>query len=175
MRPSAFRLEHYNLTSLSIEPVEGYSPNFDEGLYPKFSNADFDIGVRLGEPVEDGDDEYMIHLVLNASPKEGKPFPYKFSIGADGVVTYHGKSDNPERRQLILVNGTSMLYSAVREVLFSLTFRFPMGPMMLPSANFIDLKDELVNQVDRTEIEKLPLATDVDTPVKIKRVKTTKK
>lgn len=41
MRPSAVRLEHYNLTSLSIEPVEGYSPNFDEGLYPKLFHRRF--------------------------------------------------------------------------------------------------------------------------------------
>lgn len=173
MRPSAVRLEHYNLTSLLIQPVEGYSPNFDEGLYPKFANADFDISVRLGEPVDDDDDEYMIHLVLKASPKEGKPFPYTFSVGADAVLTYHGKRDNSERQEFILVNGTSMLYSAVREVLFSLTFRFPVGPMMLPSANFIDLKDELMNRATKDEKESSPPIADV--PIKKVRAKSVKK
>jgi len=172
MRPSVIRLEHYNLTSLSIEPVEGYAPNFDEGLYPKFSNADFDIRVRLGEPVDD-DDEYMIRLFLKASPKADKPFPYTFSVGADAVLTYHGKKDNAERRELLLVNGASLLYSALREMLFSLTFRFSTGPMMLPSANFIDLKDELLSQAAKVQEDCLP--TPVDVPLKKTRSKSAKK
>lgn len=174
MRPSAVRLEHYNLTSLSIEPVDGYAPNFDEGLYPKFANAEFDIRVGLGEPVDDDDDEYGLHLFLRASPKADKPFPYTFSVGADAVLTYHGKKDNAERREIILVNGASLLYSALRETLFSLTFRFPAGPMMLPSANFIDLKDELTSSAAKVEGGSLPIPA-ADAPPKKVRVKSVKK
>lgn len=146
MRPSVVRLEHYNLTSLAIEPVVGYVPNFDDALYPTFSNADFTISVDLGEPVEDGDSEYVVRLRLEASPKQDKPFPYTFAVGVDGVVTFHGSRDDPKLREIVFVNGASLLYSSVRELLFSLSFRFPAGPMMLPSANFIDLRDEVRSQ-----------------------------
>lgn len=142
MRPSPVRLEHYHLTSLSIEPVDGYKADFGDGLYPKFSDAKFQINIQLGEPDQDDySGEYLIHLQLEAQPKEDKPFPYLFNIGGDAIVSYRGKEESQEIvRDLIAVNGASMLYSALREVLFSLTFRFPNGPMMLPSASFLDLR-----------------------------------
>jgi preprotein translocase subunit SecB len=142
MRPSPVRLEHYQLTSLSISPVDDYSPSFDDGLYPQFSDADFAINVRLGEADGDNDQRFLVHLELTGKPKEGRAFPYTFLVGADAFIKFHGQENDAQTlRDLVLVNGASMLYSALREVLFSLSGRFPNGPMMLPSANFIELRE----------------------------------
>lgn len=143
MRPSPVRLEHYHLTEISLTPVEDYSPEFDDGLYPKFSESEFAIGVRLGESGSDGSQRFLVHLDLAGKPKEGGKFPYTFSIGADAIVEVRGPETDPEIRDMALVNGASMLYSALREVLFSLSGRFPNGPMMLPSANFLELRKSM--------------------------------
>lgn len=141
MRPSPTRLEHYHLTEISLTPKEDYTPEFDDGLYPKFSEAEFSIGVRLGEPESDDEQRFLVHLDLAGKPKEGGKFPYAFTISADAIVEHRSNETNMEViRDMALVNGASMLYSALREVLMSLTCRFPNGPMMLPSANFNELR-----------------------------------
>lgn len=145
MRPAPVRLEHYHLTSLSIVPIDGYQVDFDSGLYPKFADANLNIQVELGEPDADSEcQDFAVHLNLDAKPKDGGVFPYVFSIGADAIISYHGNEENHEIiRELAVVNGASMLYSSLREVLFSLTFRFPNGPMMLPSASFLELRQAI--------------------------------
>jgi len=42
----------------------------------------------------------------------------------------------------LLVNGSSMLYSAMREMLLTITQRCMHGPVMLPSVNFIRLEKD---------------------------------
>jgi preprotein translocase subunit SecB len=143
MRPSPVRLEHYHLTTLSLTPVEEYAPSFDEGIYPRFADAEFSIGVRLGEPGEDAAKQFLVHLDLAAKPKAGAAFPYQFALGADAIVSFHGADSDPAKvRDLVLVNGASLLYGALREVLLTLTSRFPNGPLMLPSADFRNLRQE---------------------------------
>lgn len=140
MRPSPIRLKHYNLATLHIDPVEGFEPSFDAEPYPSFSNAKFQIGVRIDEAEATADTHpFVLHLKLDGEPKEGKSFPYRFAVAATAIVEFRGGDDANKRRDLIAVNGTSLVYSAVREVLLSLTFRFPNGPMLLPSANFLDM------------------------------------
>lgn len=144
MRPSPVRLKHYQLSRLSIEPVEGFSADFtDNEPYPAFRNADFNIEVRVSESDNSSPAIFMVDLNLSAKPKDGHSFPYQFVLAAKGVVGFHGDDEPNTRRELVAVNGASMLYSALREVLLSLSFRFPNGPVLLPSANFIDLRGNL--------------------------------
>ena len=42
--------------------------------------------------------------------------------------------------KVVVVNGTSMLWSAIREQVCTLTARMPAGQLMLPTVNFLDLK-----------------------------------
>lgn len=142
MRPSPVRLEHYHLTALSLNHVEEYTPSFDEGLYPRFTNAEFSIGVRLGETDGNADQQFLVHLDLAAKPKANASFPYQFALGGDAIVSFHGSDRDPKMvRDLVLVNGASMLYGALREVLLSISSRFPNGPVMLPSADFRGLSE----------------------------------
>lgn len=152
MRPSPVRLEHYHLTALSLTHVEDYTPSFDEGLYPRFTNAEFSIGVRLGEADGEADRQFLVHLDLAAKPKANANFPYQFALGGDAIVSFHGLDSDLEKvRNLVLVNGASMLYGALREVLLSLSSRFPNGPIMLPSADFRDLPKKPQNAVQGPE------------------------
>lgn len=154
MKPSPVRLEHYHLTALSITAVEDYTPSFDDGLYPRFTDAEFSIGVRLGETDGDADRKFLVHLDLNAKPKENSTFPYQFAIGADAIVSFHGTdSDSATMRDLVLVNGASLLFGALREVLLSLTSRFPNGPVMLPSADFRGLRKNSKEVVDASNTQ----------------------
>ncbi|HRI56303.1 MAG TPA: hypothetical protein PK170_04315 [Anaerolineae bacterium] len=44
-----------------------------------------------------------------------------------------------ERKRLVVINGASMLFGAIREQLLSLSGRHKFGPFLLPSLNFANL------------------------------------
>ena len=140
MRASPVKLKHYHFTQLSITPVEGFSPDLDtDEPYPSFSNAQFGAAVRLAES-DDGGNLFILSVRLTGEPKKEKAFPYRFSIEAEAVLACSSADDTSTKRDLVAVNGASLLYSAMRETLLNLSFRFPHGPMLLPSVNFLHLK-----------------------------------
>ncbi|MGB9109841.1 MAG: hypothetical protein WCC39_14260 [Telluria sp.] len=67
--------------------------------------------------------------------------PYKLDVAADAlilVVKGAEKLNPPE--DLALVNGASLLWSAIREQVLNITSRMQAGPVMLPTVHFHDLK-----------------------------------
>ena len=144
MQPSPLKLVHYHLVELDIKPEEKFDPHTNQELgYPDFTNADFSAKIRLATPEGETDPyEFMVKLELegHAQKKKEGLFPYRFSIGAEGIVRYSGDKTLDDRKELVVVNGSAMLYGALREQLLSITGRFQHGPMMLPTVNFLDLR-----------------------------------
>lgn len=175
MRAAPVRLKHYHLTRISIEPNEAYEIDSvnQKDPYPEFRHANFQIGVHVARDANDKN----IHLVaveLKAEPKTGEQFPYKFQIGAEGIVSCHDESDEATVRKLSAVNGCSLLYSALRDTLLSLSLRLPNGPVLLPSANFNDLKDDLALEKAKREAPTPPVIADVESkPARARRTKKT--
>ncbi len=139
MNHSALQLEHYELDSLHIEPVEGYIPA-GTAKYPSFNNADFNSSVEFGQAAR-GDDQpnylWGIKLRLQAEPKEGSSFPYRFDITIVGFLNGERLvEDTHKREDLVLVNGTSLLYGAVRDEVLRLTSRMRHGSLLLPTSSF---------------------------------------
>lgn len=72
--------------------------------------------------------------------------PYKIDIEAKALVLIlkgAEKIDTPEN--LATVNGASLIWSAIRDQVLSLTSRMPAGPVMLPTVTFHDLRDDSVS------------------------------
>jgi preprotein translocase subunit SecB len=57
-----------------------------------------------------------------------------------------------ERRVRALVNGASLLYGAVREMVSTITSRSAHGPLLLPSLNFQDLASHKPDEVAPTAL-----------------------
>ena len=67
--------------------------------------------------------------------------PYLVDIEAGALVhALPGAEALGDIEDLVVVNGTSMLWSAIREQVCNLTARMPAGQIMLPTVNFHDLK-----------------------------------
>lgn len=140
MNRSPLQLEHYELDSIQLEPVEEYSVKPGE-QYPSFERADFGSHVEFGQASREGVDSdclWGIRLRLKCTPKEGLPFPYSFDVAVTGFVS---GADLPadDRQQRVLVNGTSLLYGVLRDEVLRLTARMKYGAVMLPTAQFHDL------------------------------------
>ena len=152
MEPSRLRLETYHLTKISIIPRSNVEAT-PLGQFADFSNVEFGSNVSLHELTEkDGQNVRQgLSLVLTAKPSEGSAFPYDIEMEMMGVFD---TNDLPESKRdvLLLVNGSSMLYSAMREMLLTITQRCMHGPVLLPSVSFVRLeKDYLEEQAGRVK------------------------
>jgi len=69
--------------------------------------------------------------------------PYLVDIEAGAVVrALPGADALGNVQDLVVVNGASLLWSAIREQVCNLTARMPAGAVMLPTVNFHDLKGQ---------------------------------
>lgn len=69
--------------------------------------------------------------------------PYLVDIEAGAVVrALPGAEVLGDIQDIIVVNGTSLLWSAIREQVCTLTARMPAGQIMLPTVNFHDLRQQ---------------------------------
>lgn len=151
MNKSPLQLEHYTLAEISIKPYEGYEPS-DDAQYPSFDGVDFASAVEFGPASRKGvasDSLWGIRLNLTCQAKEGHPFPYQFSVGIAGVFDGGGLSET-NRADLVLVNGTSLLYGVLRDEILRLTSRMHNGPLMLPTVQFSHLADRAAEHKGET-------------------------
>lgn len=85
----------------------------------------------------------VLRVVIDNAPTDEADVrysPYLVDIEAGAVVrTLPGADALGDIEDLVVVNGASMLWSAIREQVCNLTGRM-VGTMMLPTVNFLDLK-----------------------------------
>ena len=145
MQLSPLQLLEYAFDGVSVVPVEGYKadPAFAPGLvfFPGKLAMSADTGLALLDEKEKYSD-FGVKLTLRVGPKEDAQAPYNILISVRGVVRMHltqADGQAEERRVRALVNGASLLYGAVREIVSTITSRSAHGPMLLPSLSFADL------------------------------------
>ena len=145
MQLSPLQLLEYTFDGVSVIPVEGYEPDpaFAPGLvfFPGKLAMSADTGLALLDEKEKYSD-FGVKLTLRVGPKEDAQAPYNIQVSIRGIVRMHltqvdGQAE--ERRVRALVNGASLLYGAVREMVSTVTSRSAHGPLLLPSLNFQDL------------------------------------
>ena len=106
--------------------------------------------VGIGEPDPDHEKGTLffvgLRVVVDNVPDperlEQKFAPYKVDVAAEGVflVPKSAEQQPEDAEDLAVVNGASMLWSAVREQVSMLTSRMRAGPVVLPTVQFHDLK-----------------------------------
>jgi hypothetical protein len=105
-----------------------------------------DVGIGEADPQANGQLYFLeLKVVVDNEPHaeavNQKFAPYKIDIAVEGIVLVpNGAEKLGPPEDLAVVNGTSLLWSAVREQVLSLTARMQAGPVMLPTVHFHDLK-----------------------------------
>lgn len=88
--------------------------------------------------------------------------PYLVDIEAGALVrALPGAEKLGDIQDLVVVNGASLLWSAIREQVCNLTARMPAGQVMLPTVNFHDLRRQGREQEGQ---DQSPAATSKRTP-----------
>lgn len=75
--------------------------------------------------------------------EESRVSPYLVDIDAGGIIGItKGAEKLDDIEDLVLVNGTSILWAAIREQVSNLTARMPLGIATLPTVHFQDLREQ---------------------------------
>lgn len=153
MQLSPLQLMEYTFDGVSVIPVDGYvaDPKFAPSLvfFPGKLAMSADTGLAVLDEQEKYTD-YGVKLNLRVGPKEAAQAPYNIQVSVRGTVRMHLTQDQgqaEERRVRALVNGASLLYGAVREMVSTITSRCAHGLLLLPSLSFQDLANQQPDSV----------------------------
>lgn len=132
MQTSPLQLEAHHFTRIDISAREG-----------EVEKADLRIRCTPSYAVdEDNPRRHRVSLKLVMDSKPDTRPPY---VGEIEVVGYFKVLDSwPEEKiiDLVSVNGPSVLYGAIREMILNLTARFPHGAIPIPTVRFPPMEKE---------------------------------
>lgn len=123
------RVEAYELGE---DISEGWAPQFD------FDGVNLLIENTVGQQ-EDNITDFLVMLrvaVLNEADAVKKA-PYTFDIAVQGVFKLAVDFSCDDRHDLVRVNGSAMLYGAIRDMLQQVSGRSVLGTLLLPTLHFL--------------------------------------
>jgi len=86
--------------------------------------------------------EWQLELTIKLTNTEKtKPFIYQFEIQIIGIFELVAELPEDRKKPIVVVNGLSILYGAIREMVINLTSRSPYGALTLPTVSFTDALD----------------------------------
>jgi len=149
MRVAPIQLGEVSFRRVSVE-LDASRLQQDGVLPGTVSDCDgVDIGTQVSfsqmEDHEAGGSRFFVVLRVQienkASEGEVRFSPYLVDVEAGAVIrALPGAEVLGDIEDLVVVNGTSLLWSSIREHVCSLTARMPAGVLMLPTVNFQDLR-----------------------------------
>jgi preprotein translocase subunit SecB len=131
MNPSPLQLEGYYLTDLSFQAsLDHHSAGGETKIWAE----DLESAVWYENK---GHGKWRVVLRVELPSTSEHRGPYSFKVGLIGFFELASDYRGGNAEQLVKINGPSMLYSAAREALASVTGRGPFPPVLLPSVNFL--------------------------------------
>lgn len=134
MNSSPLQLEHYFFAEVhckaSPEPPEPDEENFGPADPAQFST---ELKMFKGES---DPNYYQIQLEIKSADEVASGAAYEILLHVIGYFRVNPDFTHDQLEHLVQINGASVLYSAARDFVLTLTSRGPWGPLMLPTVNF---------------------------------------
>ncbi len=136
---SPLALDTYFFPVVSVAADHQYRQETDQGQ-PEYV-------TKVGIEHDADNNRYQVVLEIISEPEsEEKRQPYSIQLVAIGLFRVDPSwPDDPIK--LLHINGASILYSAAREFLITITARGPWGQIILPSISF--MKEEELSSKDK--------------------------
>ena len=97
--------------------------------------VNFDVRTAIAR--DEQNDLFQVTVEIVAEPEnEESLIPYSIQLIGVGLFTVNKDWKEPEK--LLRINGASMIYSAAREFLITITSRGPWPPVILPTISFCE-------------------------------------
>ena len=143
MQLSPLQLEDLRFVHVCIEPRELPDfKDFDASFAPyEFGNTKFMSTVEHLQATDEEDNpatRFIVGLSLQLPDEGDTPPPYIVDVKCVGYFSIDKSAfpDPIKRYDVGVVNGASLLYGAIREMIATTTSRLWYGKMVLPSVNF---------------------------------------
>ena len=129
------QLESYSFTDLELHANSEYA---------EAGNAPPTYALTV-EPVvaeDEQDGGWSVVLSIHTEPEQGTTGPYQAQVNMVGRFRVSKDYPSERARDLVQITGSSILYSAAREMLLLLSSRTVWGPMQLPTVSFMPPRNE---------------------------------
>lgn len=111
----------------------------------------FEVRTTVEHDEENG--IYQVALEIFAEPEDEKSkIPYSIHLITVGLFTVD--ENFPDREKLLKVTGASLLYSAAREFIITVTSRGPWPQVIIPTISFLQQETKKTNQLDADKTKK---------------------
>jgi preprotein translocase subunit SecB len=140
MKHSPLQLRHLLFQKVLVEVNDEFATGELEAGANDATGFSFD-GVTMDTRIDvDGRDKesadprvFGVFYALRVANKEGKQCPYSFECVVSGLFEVVGNVPKEERETFVAVNGTTLLFGAVREQIANLTARSFHGMLLSTS------------------------------------------
>ena len=134
MQPSKLQLEHYFVDEVSFRLKDAILKK--EGADTNLAPQDLEIEVHIGESKHEKRKRFC-QIEIKPKEKRAKRFAYDFRIVLVGFFELSEECSDEDAAVLINNTAPSMLYTAAREYLLTLTGRTRYLPILLPTVLFV--------------------------------------
>jgi len=113
----------------------------DAEYEPSENEIETNFEVKTSIEQDETNDIYQVVLEIITEPEdEESKIPYTIHLITIGLFTVD--EGFPDKEELLRITGASMLYSAAREFLITVTSRGPWPPIFIPTFSFLPDKEE---------------------------------
>lgn len=123
-------------SAVDLSQVEEYwAPTFDlDGV-----KLVTDLAVGVAKDQQDDPRQFMVEMTVAIpnDPEDGKRAPYTLDIQVQAWIEVADGIPKDKRREIVEINGASLILGAVRELVLQVTGRSGLGPMLLPTLRIL--------------------------------------
>lgn len=154
MRPAQIALDNYFVSELQFTANQSFNANQPHPI----DITDLQV-THDAVSVSENRHKWQVTLRVALNTKSDRNLPYCFLVEMVGFVDVAESVSEENIERFVGINGTSLLFSAAREIVRAVTMRGPFKPIMLPTVSFWEPKHEPTPQVtDETTTEDDPAA-----------------
>lgn len=134
MEASLVQLNNYVFLKTEVNLNKGFARDKKYWFSPE------QVDCSVNSAFDKKNDLYYVELRLKIDPDQhvDANLPYCIEIAAVGEVGVN-KNYDKNKEEFAVINGATLLYSAMREHLLYLTSRYPSGSLFLPVVDFRSL------------------------------------
>jgi len=144
MQLSPLQLLDVKFESLAVEPSDCRWPPTKSRGNAQSMRVNVECGVGLQKEGKD-ESEFSVALIVSTHADADSNCPYLIQAKLQGLVSLKHAVDQSaiKRKATAAVNGCSLLYGSLREIVLMITGRSTRGPWLMPTVTFVQFGKDL--------------------------------